>query len=79
MHSHMTCFTAHHWSVLDVSCFARKQEWTEAVLQQNGNFKHLFERDVRCFGKNQLYCMEAMVKYYMYVLTPLTQFGKNGS
>ena len=26
MHSHMTCFTAHHWSVLDVSCFARKQE-----------------------------------------------------
>ena len=69
MHSHMTCFIVHHWSVLDVSCFARKQERTEAVLQQNGNFKQLFERDVRYFGKNELYCMEAMGKHY--VLTQL--------
>ena len=57
MHSHMTCFTAHHWSVLDVSCFARQQEWTEAVLQHNGNIEHLFEQDARCFGQNQLYCI----------------------
>ena len=64
--------------IMDVSCFAKKQEWAEAVLKQNGNFKHLFERDVRYFGKNQLYCMEAiMVKHY--VVTPITQFWKNGS
>ena len=32
--------------------------------------------DVRCFGTNQLYCMEAMVKHY--VLTPITQFFLGG-
>ena len=53
--SHMSCSTAHHWIVWDVSYFAIKQEWAEAVLQQHGNFKHLFERDVRYFGKIQLY------------------------
>ena len=49
--------------VMDERCFARKQEWTDAVLQQNGHFKDHFERDVSSFCKKHLHCMEAMVKY----------------
>ena len=52
--------------LLDVSCFGMKQKWTEAVLEQNGNFGHNFQQDVRCFGFFFKYCMEAMVNYCIF-------------
>ena len=58
--------------LLDVSCFAMKPKWIEAVLEQSRNCGHNFQQDVRCFGEIFLYRMEALVNYC--VFSPKTQF-----